>query len=90
MSEITTDGKRLVDNWRAAQERLERSRREVNSAECELSNSASALSKWLMPKDAKPGEVFSVWYGDSLIQVTVSHDGRDPTLAIRERGRSLR
>jgi hypothetical protein len=67
---------------------LDRAKNEVQQKETNLINSQNLLSKWLLPEDAKIGEKIAVWYGDSLIQVTVL-DGRDPEITIRTRGRKL-
>lgn len=60
-----------IQRWQVAQERLERAKREVTSAECELSNSEIALGKILCPKDAMIDEEFSVWTENRLITVKI-------------------
>lgn len=92
MADVTPEGERLIKRWLAAQDRLGRAKSEVNSADVELRNSANALSKWLLPDDAKPGEKIAVWFGDSLIQAEVPAQGgppRDPQVTVRKRGRRL-
>ena len=87
MSDVTRDGEELIKRWMRAVELEETAKRSLNSAETEVLNSRNALSKWLLPDDAKTGEVIAVWYGDSLIEVTVTNG--DPKLRIRSRGKSL-
>jgi len=80
-SQVTQKGRRLIDNWFAAQKRCEAARLEVTRAELDFSNCSEELSKWLKPDDAKSGETFCVWHGDSLIQV------RDEIISIKTRGK---
>lgn len=76
MTETTDD---LVKRWVQAQQRVERSRNELNSAECELSNATNALGKHLVPKSGKQGEQFGIWVsgecigipGDRIIQIVL-------------------
>jgi hypothetical protein len=86
MSNVTEEGKHLIERWEHAKTNAADLKRSLNKAECEESNSSHALGKWLMPHDAKLGEVFSVWHGDSLIEVTVTENG--PTLRVRSRGKT--
>lgn len=94
MGEVTLEGEQLVKSWRYAQERLAQAKSEVNRAECDVLNTTNALGRWLAPGDAKAGETFCVWYGDSLIQCFVRYapsDGvaGDFEITVRKRGRSL-
>jgi hypothetical protein len=99
MNELTGEGERLVSNYLAAQENLERAKSGVVGAECALDNAETNLAKWLMPTDMKPGEKIAVWRGDSLFQVelvsreSVSEDGGHrkftlvPKITVRSRGK---
>jgi hypothetical protein len=88
MSDITSDGESLVKRWLAATKELELRKSSLNRAECEMKNSSNALGKWLLPNDAvEIGEKFCVWFGDSLIEATVTKN--DPKVRIRNKGRSL-
>lgn len=94
MTDYTTtpnrDGADLIKDWLHAQERLRRAKSEVNSAECDVNNSMRALAKWMLPTDARAGEKFCVWFGDSLIQVEVmTEHNADPEVTIRTRGKSI-
>lgn len=71
MSEVTADGKILIQAWLAAQERVARLTTQVQEARKDVGTAEVALAKWLMPEDARPGEKIAVWFGDSLIQVEV-------------------
>ena len=87
--EPTSEGKNHIDRWLAAQEQLRRCKSSLNSAECEVSNSTTELGKWMMPNDAKDGENFYVWYGDSIFQVVKKPNG-DFEITVRTRGKALR
>lgn len=89
-NELTSEGTRLVKDWLGAKERLEKLKREVTRAECDLSNTQTALAKWMLPQDAKPGEKIAVWHHDSLIQVEVPLQSHMPApITVRLRGRQL-
>lgn len=66
----TTETNQKVSRWTNAQQNVERAKAALNSAEVELLNAQSDLAKYLIPKDASPGEGFNIWYGDGLIAVT--------------------
>ncbi len=83
--EVTAKGKTLIDNWLNAKQRIERLKRDLNTAECDYANTALALGKWLAPSDAKPGEKIAVWYGDSLFQTEITNG--DPIITVRLRGK---
>lgn len=90
MSEdVTKQGKELIERWKSADVSLNHAKSNLNRAECELSNATNALGKWLSPDDAKEGEQFSVWYGDSLI-TSESKGNMSYKITVRKRGRSLR
>lgn len=82
----TAEGNAKIEAWKEAQKRLERARREVNSAECDLANATNALGKWLMPPDAKQGEKIAIWYVDSLVEATMV-DLHSFEVSLRYRGR---
>ena len=88
-TDITSEGKRLIEVWLAQGVRVEQAVSELNSARCAQANSERALAKWLMPSDAKAGEKIAVWHGDSLIQVEVKEGNGDHIVSIRKRGRYL-
>ena len=69
MGEPIKEGRDLIERWQHATEALARAKSQVNSAECELTNAINALGKWMLPPDAKKGEAFCIWWGDSMIQV---------------------
>lgn len=90
MSDVTRIGSEKIERWLRAIKHLADLDREKNRASCELGNAEQALGKWLVPEDAKAGEVFCVWFGDSLIQATVGQHGlSDIKVAVRKRGKSL-
>ncbi len=88
-TDVTDEGKLLIDTWLDCQTNLERARSAVNSADCALSNAKNALGTWLCPTDANLGETFCVWYGSSLIQATFVSCGTYE-ITVRKRGRGLR
>ena len=71
---VTEKTHRLVDAFEHARERVRRERAELNRSECDLANAKIALAKWLVPKDAKAGEQFNIWYGNRLICVTAGSE----------------
>lgn len=94
---VTADGQRLIERWTHAIAAWDDLKRQENQVWCEVQNAKNALAKWLKPEDAKPGETYAVWSGDSMIQVVVEHtveeDGVKTFVAdhvsIRKRGRSI-
>lgn len=67
---VTKTGRELIREWAHAKERVERLREQINRAEVEAANAEIALARWMLPPDATKGEVISIWFGDSLLQVT--------------------
>ena len=67
---VTRTGRLLIQDWSNAMVRVERLKAELNRAETEALNAEVALSRWMLPRDAKKGEAISIWFGDSLLQVT--------------------
>jgi hypothetical protein len=79
-----------IKRWADAEATLIRHKKQVSASEVELTNANNDLGKFLMPDDAKDGEVFSIWYGDSLI--TVQKDGGprlDYKITVRQRGKAI-
>lgn len=87
MSEVTSKGKELVDQWKAAVKIAERAKGDLVKAQRELQSAEEHLAMWLLPEDAKEGEQFCVWYGDSLISAKEMENGYEITT--RKRGKSL-
>jgi len=87
MNDVIHEGKQLIERWRNSQKQLESAKQSVIRAECEVSNSRNELGRWLTPEDARNGEQFCVWYGDSLISAT--KDQTNYKVEIRKRGKSL-
>lgn len=89
-NEVTSEGERRIKRWENAINDERRARSDLTSAECERENAATDLGKWLVPSDAKEGEKFCVWYGDSLIQAEVVGNpvNNNFKLTIRARGKS--
>lgn len=101
MTDLTREGEQLVSAYIRAEENLRQARSRVNGAECDMQNAETALAKWLMPTDMKPGEKIAVWRGDSLFQVelapmeaySTSGDtvtvSQEPKVTVRTRGRKF-
>lgn len=86
----TKEGADLIERWKNAQKNVTRAEGELSRERCALSNAVNALGKWMLPNDAKDGERYCIWYGDSLIQVSREKtDGHDYKINARTRGRSL-
>ena len=87
--DVTKKGVELIDRWKATQKEVEAAKRALSRAECDFRNAENELAKWLLPRDAKPGEVFCIWHGRQLIQVENEYrvdDRRVPTkISIRMR-----
>ena len=99
MSELVSEGQRLVARFLSAGEEVRTAQQDQRRAEAELSNAEQALAKWLMPDDMKPGEKIAVWHGDSLFQVEMApqtahevesgkpHVSYEPKVTVRTRGK---
>jgi hypothetical protein len=75
MTETTTcKTTELVKRWVNSENRVQRLRGDLNSAECEAANAANDLAKHLLPADAAEKEIFNVWFGNGLIQVAVDNN----------------
>lgn len=64
-----SDTRRVVERWGNAVDALANLKRQISSAECELSNAANDLGKFLAPDDAVDGEIFNIWYGSKILCV---------------------
>ena len=90
---VTDECERLIKAWRDTIDLTSSLRNELNRAETDRRNAAVALGRWLTPGDAKAGETFCVWHGDSLISAevitpsTTPAAGGDFRIGIRMRGR---
>jgi hypothetical protein len=91
---ISGDGEQLLRAWLYAKERVRTAERELNSAQCDQSNTQTELVRWLLPRDAKEGEKIAVWFGDSLVQAECTraicdglHEGK---ITIRQEGKTIR
>lgn len=86
--DVTSEGKRLIDQWVRSRDHVAQLKRQLNSAECDMMNNHNALAKWLLPDDAKPGEKIAVWHGDNLVQVEVAGGLHgDHLVTVRTRGK---
>lgn len=83
---VTRDVENHIKRWKFATEEVKRIKQQVSKVECELANAATDLAKCLLPDDAKAGEQFCVWYGDSLI--AAKHENGNHFVELRTRGRS--
>ena len=72
----TREGNHKVRRFTAAAKTIERIKRDLTSAETEMTNATNDLGEWLVPDDAKIGEVFHVWFADGIIQAELvgAHD----------------
>lgn len=61
-----------INDWQKAKVRVEQTEKAAVVAKQDLMQAEQVLAEWLVPKDAKGGEKFCIWYGNSLIQVAVS------------------
>lgn len=100
--DVTREGERVIQRWLDAQEDVKAAKSALTRAECEDANAHSALAKWLMPSDMKPGEKIGVWVGDSLFQVELverkaypagvggePHITHEPKVTVRTRGKNF-
>lgn len=69
MNGVTEKTNDLVMRWCRANAQLNRLKREINSAECELSNASTELGNWLVP-EGQNEESFNIWFGSGIIQST--------------------
>jgi hypothetical protein len=83
-------GRKLIKAYQSAVERKRVAERELNSASCAKTNATNDLARWIMPKDAKPGEKFSIWDQDMhgnecLFEVTAPQGDGYANVAMRYR-----
>lgn len=66
----TSKTRALVDAWISANKRLEMAKREVNAADCNVSNSTNELGRWLVPKEMldRNGDWFNIWFGSGILR----------------------
>ncbi len=69
-SRVTKQVEDLIRQWSRANKSVQDAHRDLNSAQCERTNSQNELGKFLCPDNAKEGEKFNIWYGSSLLEVT--------------------
>lgn len=89
--DLTAQGAGHVAEYLGSLDDVKYREREKIRADGRLYDAQQKLGKWLAPEDARDGEVFCVWYGDSLISVkcryvigTINYD-----VSIRTSGRSI-
>lgn len=87
MSDVTKQGQELIKEWISDVNTLKTSEQKIDNLRNHVSDSRNALGEWLCPGDAKVGESFCVWHGDSLIQATKREGGY--MVVVRSRGKSL-
>lgn len=85
-NDVSREGAQLIETWQRAVKDLADAKQAEIRASCALSNAKNALGKWLTPHDAKVGEVFCVWQGDSLIAAE-NKGNYDYNITVRTRGR---
>jgi len=86
MSDITRKGLDKVKQWKRANENLAYCQSQLDKAECVATTATMELGKFLLPHDAKEGEVYCVWFGDSL--VSGQKEGDDVIVKLRTKGKS--
>ena len=90
-TEPVSEGKRLVEAWQEAERHFESLKMQLQTAEGHFHNARNALGKWLMPHDAARGEMFSIWYGNSLITAKMDLTSeRNFSVSVRKRDKDLR
>jgi len=67
MTNVTTSTQECVTGWIRAKRRVVDVKHQLSVAECELMNATNDLGRWLVPKDAKEGEQFHIWYGNGIL-----------------------
>lgn len=91
--DVHDKGERLLLKWLDTRRRVSLAECELNSAQCALSNTETALLRLLLPQNIKAGEKIAIWFGDSLIQAECL-DTNIPGLpngkvTIRQAGKSI-
>lgn len=89
-SGVTGEGEKLIEQWLKAEQAREQAQKSLTNALNNAQQTESNLARWLLPDDAKTGEVISIWFGDSLIQVqcTQTKPNRG-VVSIRQSGKSI-
>ncbi len=85
-----SEGSALIKAWHDAVDYRDRTMRDERRARSEEEQARHALAKFLAPKDAKPGEKFSIWDRDRegrevLFELIVPAPGEQPSLCMRRR-----
>lgn len=87
MQRPANEGKDLIESWQSAMKAVEFAKDALRGAETNLTNAINLLGKWMLPRDAKSGEKFSVWNGSELIEVEYTINGScDFKVKVRPRG----
>lgn len=89
MQDVTSKGRELIERWRVAEKQVASARESLTKAQRELQSAEEHLAMWLLPDDAKEGEQFCVWYGDSLIAAKELPRDAGYEVTTRKRGKSL-
>lgn len=74
------DGRKLIAAWELAVDRHKRARAALDEAIAVEKAARQALTKWLAPADARPGEKFCIWERDRhgkevLFEIFIGADG---------------
>ena len=64
------DGEQLIKSWYSASKHVAKLERDLIQACANEAAAAKKVADWITPSDAKDGETFHMWYGDSMIAVT--------------------
>lgn len=65
MNELVQAGQAKLERWIEAKKRIEGLRRDMNSAECELSDATNDLGAWMMHED---GDLIRVYLCPSVVE----------------------
>jgi hypothetical protein len=86
----TQETHNLIRNWAGSVQRYENLTRQLDQTNKDVTLTAAALGAHMIPKDAKEGETFHIWYGDGLLGVTY-HPGRTAQYTVfwRKRPREI-
>ena len=84
---VTTKISQAIQRWANSTERVDAAGREARSADTQLCNETDALGRLLSPSDSKKGDVFSIWHGSQLLQVTVEDLSGNGTYKIEYRAK---
>lgn len=89
---ITNESAKLIKDWQRTKKQAVNARQNYLSSLKSREAAKRKLADWLLPKDAKVGEKFCIWYGDSLIQVSIINEGppRVVSIMIRHDGEAVR